>query len=230
MGSAGHSRRTSDKFVAVVKILASSSRVTSVTKSFSLLTVIAIASIPTWNGIGVRGGFSAAQDSTSVSLILREAVEISVSPFLQKRSKPAPEPIESMVRLPEKPSSSKRCFMRSASGKTVEEPAAIISPETALGAYIAIASSVGASVAAVVGSATVATGSVGAKVGSTAGASAAVALPHAASKKLIAMITNMDVRKNLVISISPYVFIRCHLIKQVLRTKEGLVNIWLMVP
>src|SRR6266540_5519040 len=204
MGSAGHSGRTSDQFVAIVKILANSSRVTSVTKSFSLLTVIAIASIPTWNGIGSRGVASAAQLSISVSLILREAVEISVSPFLQKRSKPAPEPIESMVRLPPKPSSSKRCFMRSASGKTVEEPAAIISPETALGAYIAIASSVGASVAAVVGSATVATGSVGANVGSTT-ACVGVALPHAASRKLIAMITNMDVRKNLVISISPYV-------------------------
>jgi len=33
----------------------------------------------------------------------------------------------------------------------------------------------------------------------------------------------------LVISISPYFFIRCHLISQVLRTKEGLVNIWLRV-
>src|SRR6266540_4376200 len=166
MGSAGHSGRTSDQFVAIVKILANSSRVTSVTKSFSLLTVIAIASIPTWNGIGVRGGFSAAQDSTSVSLILREAVEISVSPFLQKRSKPAPEPIESMVKLPVKPSSSKRCFIRSASGKTVEEPAAMISPETASGAYIANGSSVAASVGAVVAVASGAlVGSAGAVVG-----------------------------------------------------------------
>src|SRR5690349_4958898 len=53
--------------------------------------------------------------------------------------------------------------------------------------------------------------------------------PHAASKKLIAMIANMDVRKKLVISISPYFFIRCHLISQALRTKEGLVNNMLRV-
>jgi hypothetical protein len=39
----------------------------------------------------------------------------------------------------------------------------------------------------------------------------------------------MDVRKKLVISISPYFFIRCHLISQALRTKEGLVNNMLRV-
>jgi hypothetical protein len=65
--------------------------------------------------------------------------------------------------------------------------------------------SAGASVGAVVDSATVATGSVGANVGSTAGACVGVAPPQAARTKLIAMMTNMDVRKILVISISPYV-------------------------
>src|SRR5215213_11662275 len=145
-------------------------------------------------------------NSASVSLIGREAFEISVSPVVQKRSKPAPVPTESIVILPLKPSSSKRCFMRSERGKTVEEPAETISPETASGAYMASVFSAGTSVAAVVGSAMVAAASVEAKVGSTAGACVGVAdAPHAASRKLIAMITNMDVRKNLVISISPYV-------------------------
>ena len=41
----------------------------------------------------------ALQFSTSVSLMARMALEISVSPVLQKRSKPPPEPIESMVML-----------------------------------------------------------------------------------------------------------------------------------
>src|SRR5215216_7976835 len=100
MGSAGHSGRTSDQWVAVEKILASSSLVTSVSHVFSLLTVIANASIPIWKPIGVRAGESAAQFSTSLSLIGREALEISVSPFLQKRSKPAPVPTESIVILP----------------------------------------------------------------------------------------------------------------------------------
>src|SRR3972149_7170590 len=144
MGSVGHSGRTSDQFVAVEKIAASSALVTLVSQVFSLLTVIASASIPTWKPIGSRGVARAAQFSTSLSLIGREALEISVSPALQKRSKPAPVPTESIVRLPENPSSSKRCFMRSESGKTVEEPAVTMSPETASGAYIAVESSVGA--------------------------------------------------------------------------------------
>ena len=42
----------------------------------------------------------AAQFSISELLIAREALAISVSPVLQKRSKPAPEPIESMVICP----------------------------------------------------------------------------------------------------------------------------------
>src|SRR6185503_6440743 len=101
-----------------------------------------------------------------------------------------------------KPSSSKRCFIRSASGKTVDEPAATMSPETASGAYIACGSSTGTSVAgASVGSAAAAVGSAGAVVGSTAGgASVGVAPPQAASTKLIAMSTNINERTNLVIS------------------------------
>src|SRR5215216_4144361 len=147
--------------------------------------------------MGVRAGESAAQLSTSLSLMAREALEISVSPVLQKRSKPAPVPTESIVILPAKPSSSKRCFMRSESGKTVDEPAVTISPETASGKYIASGSSAGASVAA----AGAAVGSEGADVGSTTGTSVAVAPPHAASIKLIAKSTNINGRTNLVISI-----------------------------
>jgi hypothetical protein len=86
--------------------------------------------------------------------------------------------------------------MRSESGKTVEDPAAIMSPVTASGAYIAIASSAGAAVGsggAVVGS--------GAVVGATAGGASVVAAPpHAARIKLIVTSTNMNVRTELVIS------------------------------
>src|SRR5215211_1796171 len=198
MGSAGHSGRTSDQFVAVEKSRASSSRVTSVAKSFSALTTTVRASMPTWNSATVRP--MPAQDSASLSLILREELAMSVSPATQKRSRPAPEPIESMVSLPPKPSSSKRCFMRSESGNTVEEPALTISPETASGAYIANGSSTGASVA--VGSAGALVGSTGAVVGSTAGGASVdvAAPPHAASTKLIAISTNINERTNLVIS------------------------------
>src|ERR1700752_2482776 len=207
MGSAGHSGRTSDQFVAVEKIAANSALVTSVSQVFSLLTVIASASIPTWKPIGSRAGVSAAQLSTSLSLMAREALEMSVSPALQKRSKPAPVPTESIVRLPLKPSSSKRCFMRSESGKTVDEPAVTISPVTASGAYIAIGSSVGAAV----GSAGAAVGSAGAVVGSTTGASVAGA-PHAASRKLITMNTNINVRTNLVISFLLLIILYTHIL------------------
>ena len=48
--------------------------------------------------MGVRP--MAAQDSISLSLMGRLALETSVSPATQKRSKPAPEPMESMVTLP----------------------------------------------------------------------------------------------------------------------------------
>jgi hypothetical protein len=92
--------------------------------------------------------------------------------------------------------------MRSESGKTVEEPAVTMSPETASGAYIAIPSSVGTAV----GSAGAAAGSAGAVVGSTTGASVAAAPPQAASTKLIRTNTNMNGRTNLVISIFSLVF------------------------
>jgi hypothetical protein len=86
-------------------------------------------------------------------------------------------------------------------------------------------SSTGASVAGAI------VDSGGAVVGSTAGGGSAVgAPPHAARMKLIATSTNMNVRKNLVIStFSPLIFIRCHLIKRGLRPKEEQVNILLKV-
>ena len=91
---------TSDQLTASFeKILASSARVTpSFSQSLAGFTTIASASVPTRNSIGVRP--IAAQFSTSESLIARLALAMSVSPVLQKRSKPAPEPIESMVMLP----------------------------------------------------------------------------------------------------------------------------------
>jgi hypothetical protein len=71
--------------------------VTSLTKSFSWLTVTARASVPTRNSMGSR--LMARQDSTSESLMGRLALEMSVSPAWQKRSKPAPLPMLSMVIL-----------------------------------------------------------------------------------------------------------------------------------
>jgi hypothetical protein len=59
---------------------------------------MARASVPTRNSIGVRP--MAWQLSTSESLMPRLALAISVSPFTQKRSKPAPEPMLSMVISP----------------------------------------------------------------------------------------------------------------------------------
>ncbi len=130
---------------------------------------------------------------------------MSVSPATQKRSRPAPEPILSTVRLPVKPSSSKRCFMRSVSGKTVEEPAVMMSPETASGAYIASGSSAGASVGGSVAGISAAGTSVGsASVGAGAWV---VAGAQAASTKLITTKTNINERTNLVISFFSLIFI-----------------------
>jgi len=56
-------------------------------------------------------------------LIPTDALAISVSPVLQKRSKPAPEPMESMVIWPEKPSSLYMLAISSETGYTVDEPA-----------------------------------------------------------------------------------------------------------
>ena len=50
------------------------------------------------NSRGSRPIFRAL--STSLPLMARLALEISVSPVTQKRSKPAPEPMESTVMLP----------------------------------------------------------------------------------------------------------------------------------
>src|SRR5687768_17089033 len=107
--------------------------------------------------------------------------------------------------------------MRSERGKTVEEPAVTISPDTASGAYMASGSSAGASVGAVVGSGAVVGASVagGASVGSGA---CVVAGAHAASTKLVTMRANISVRTILIIStFSPLIFIQCHLISAVLR-------------
>jgi hypothetical protein len=78
------------------------------------------------------------------------------------------------VICPEKPSSSKRCFIRSESGNTVDEPAVTIAPLTASGAYIAktsgSATKRGSSITALVA------------VGSTTGAAVGVAAgPQAAN-------------------------------------------------
>ena len=73
------------------------------------------------------------QESTSFDLIGRLALEMSVSPAVQKRSKPAPLPMLSTVRLPGKPSSLNRSTIRSDSGNTVELPAVTILPGTSNG-------------------------------------------------------------------------------------------------
>ncbi len=66
----------------------------------------------------------AAQDAVSASLMAREALAISVSPFTQKVSNPPPVPTLLMLIWPAKPSSVKLWAMASSSGYTVDEPAA----------------------------------------------------------------------------------------------------------
>ena len=131
MGSLGQLGSTSDQFSAVEKMSANCSKDASSRKSFSWLTTTARASVPTRNSIGSRP--IAWQLSTSLSLIARLALETSVSPASQKREKPAPLPMLSMVTLPPKPSSWNRSAIRSARGKTVELPAETIVPSTASG-------------------------------------------------------------------------------------------------
>jgi len=97
MASLGQAGFTSDHFSAV-KMAASSSNVALVMKVLSLLTTTARASVPTRNSTGSRP--MARQDSSSESLMARLALAMSVSPATQKRSKPAPEPMLSMVMLP----------------------------------------------------------------------------------------------------------------------------------
>ena len=58
---------------------------------------------------------------------------MSVSPVLVNRSKPAPEPMESMVIWPAKPSFLNCSAMTSERGKTVDEPAVMMVPVTAAG-------------------------------------------------------------------------------------------------
>jgi len=98
MSSAGQAGFTSDHWTAEEEKMArSSSSVTSVRKVFSWETTTARASVPMRNSIGSRP--MAWQDATSLSLMARLALAMSVSPCWQKRSKPAPEPMLSMVRL-----------------------------------------------------------------------------------------------------------------------------------
>jgi hypothetical protein len=100
----------------------------------------------------------------------------------------------------------------------------MISPDTASGAYMAIGSSAGASVAA-------ASVGAGASVAAACvGAGASVAPPPQAVRiKLMAISTNINVRTNLVISSLLLYFLPCHSINRVLRTKEEQVNVLLRV-
>jgi hypothetical protein len=93
--------------------------------------------------------------------------------------------------------------MRSERGKTVEEPAVIMSPETASGAYIAIGSSTTVAVGSTTTGASVAVGSAGAVVGATV-----AGVPQAASKRLMATTINNNERTVLDISFSPLGFIQ----------------------
>ncbi len=101
---------------------------TLVTKVFFLFTTTARASVPMRNSMGSRPIFRAA--STSLDLMARLALAMSVSPATQKRSKPAPLPMESTVMLPLYPSSANRSTIRSDSGYTVELPALMMLPLT----------------------------------------------------------------------------------------------------
>jgi hypothetical protein len=90
--------------------------VTLVRKVFSLLTTMAMASVPDaeFNRFARRA--EAAQFSTSLSLMAREALETSVSPVAQNRSKPPPGPTLARLTLPAKPSFLKLSAITSASG------------------------------------------------------------------------------------------------------------------
>ena len=116
---------------AVEKARAICSRVMLVAKVLAGLTTTARASVPTRNSIGSRP--MARQDSVSLSLMGRLALAMSDSPATQNRSRPAPEPMESMVMLPLYPSLWNRSAIRSVRGKTVELPAVTMSPVTANG-------------------------------------------------------------------------------------------------
>ena len=157
-------------------------------KSFSWLTTTANASVPTRNSIGSRP--IAWQLSISVSLIARDAFDMSVSPATQNRSKPAPLPMLSMVMFPAYPSSWNRSAIRSLNGNTVELPAVMMSPVTLNGSTagsspaIAISPSAGASSSAIASSSAGASSSVitsSAGAASSAGASVAAASSAGAS-------------------------------------------------
>jgi len=163
IGSAGQEGSMSDQLVASCeKILASCSMVTSVRKSLAGLTTTASPSVPTRNSTGSRP--MARQFSRSESLIGRLAFEMSVSPDLQKRSKPAPVPMLSIVMLPANPSSWKRSAIASVSGYTVELPAMMMSPLTARGSTGG-SSPAGASAAGASAAGASAAGASGAEVG-----------------------------------------------------------------
>jgi hypothetical protein len=91
-----------------------------------LLITTERASVPTRISIGSRP--MALQASTSLSLMGRLAFEMSEFPCSQNRSKPPPDPIDSIV-YSGPPSSIQRVTTRLESGNTVEDPAMPMSPE-----------------------------------------------------------------------------------------------------
>ncbi len=84
------------------------------------------ASVPTRISIGSRP--MERQASTSSSLIGRLALEMSDAPSTQNRSKPPPEPIES-IEYSGPPSSIQRVSTAVDSGNTVDDPAIPMSPD-----------------------------------------------------------------------------------------------------
>jgi hypothetical protein len=116
--------------------------------------------------------------------------------------------------------------MRSASGKTVDEPAITTSPDTASGAYIDIGSSDDAGSA---GSSGAAVDSVDSPAGSAGAGVWMVPPPQAANTKLANTKAANKTYKFLRIFSLLLIefFICCHVIKLVLKAMEEPVNVWL---
>src|SRR5690606_39765194 len=85
------------------------------------------ASLPTRISMGGSPHVS-VQAALSSSLMAREALAMSEAPSTQKRSRPPPEPIESML-YSGPPSSIHWVMMAVESGNTVEDPAMPMSTE-----------------------------------------------------------------------------------------------------
>ena len=107
--------------------VAISSNVSSVANVFPWLTTSERASVPTRISIGVDPQV-ASQSATSSSLMGREALEMSEAPSTQNRSKPPPDPIES-IEYSGPPSSCHLARTAVDRGNTVEDPAIPTSPE-----------------------------------------------------------------------------------------------------